>query len=217
MCSVYNIVAAFSRIPSSNSIVQDINNFDLVTLCESSGQHELSVVLRVALKLAGSAQICSSPAFNAVDLTDEIESVSERRLYYNRPLAINGPLACNARVTPNGSSRSNGVEVFVCRNLQICGLCTPVCNVTGSVYTCEDDFLILRNIDVRFPEIVLTLNCGHTNTRPLCIFHIAISKSVNTNSCAVCFPPVLSYLAIEGFDSRRSFSACCIGIELNLI
>ena len=204
---VYNIIVA-GWVPSGDSIIHYIDHFDLIAYSQCGRNHELCRILRIGCELAVSAQICSSPAFNAVDLTDEIETVLQSRCDRLRS-RIFGPLASYARVAPYFCSRSDGVEVFVIgRDSQVSSLCTPVCDVARSVNTREDDALVCVNVQINLPEVSLAFNSGHASSRPCCIGGLAF-PSVSTYSSTVCFPPVLSHLAIDSLYIRLNRSSSC--------
>ena len=157
-------------------------------------------ILTLSLSRSEFVSFSSLPAIHG---TYEVVCSLNRSRFF---ASINGPFTCNARITPNGSSRSNGVEVFVSRNSQVRCFSAIVCDVTGSVNACEDDFCIHRGVDVSFPEVGFAFYSSHAYAGPSSILHIAISKSVNTNSCTVCFPPVLSCLAVNCLNRRNGLT-----------
>jgi hypothetical protein len=79
----YNEVAAsVSREPSGDNIAKHIHNLNVVTFGEGHVEHELYRVLQIRSKLLLCLQVSNIPTFHAANLTDEVEAVSERRLYY---------------------------------------------------------------------------------------------------------------------------------------
>ena len=123
--------------------------------------------------------------------------------------AIYRPFAGYTRVTPNSRSRSDGIEIFVCRNSQVSRLCAPISDVTSTVHAGEDDLRIFCGVNVCFPETFFASHSFHAYAGPCSILHIAISKSIETNCSIVSGPPRLYALAINGFGGRRSFTATC--------
>ena len=129
-----------------------------------------------------------------------------RRINRSRFFAIYRPLSCNARITPDRSSRSDGVEVFVSRNSQVRCFSAPVGDIARCVYAGEDNLRILCGVDVRFPDAFFTCYSFHAHAGPSSVFHIA-RPSIDSNGSAVCIPPALYILAVHSLDgSQRSDS-----------
>ena len=117
--------------------------------------------------------------------------------------SISRPHTGNTRVTPYWRLTGDGVQVLVIRReCQVCGLCSPVCDIPATVDAYENKTRhVSRNV-IR-PYVSVALYRSHTHTGPShsCRFTTPVMHS---NRCAISLPPGFVHFAI---DSRRERTA----------
>ena len=115
-----------------------------------------------------------------------------------RRFAIHRPLANYTRIAPYRSLAGDGKEVFVCRDRQVTGLCTPVLNIAFSLYAGEDTLVVGVSVQLEGENAFLASNGRHTLTGPSSFLITAIIPGVQANSSTIRKPPSRS-LAVNSF------------------
>ena len=187
-----NYIVAVGWVPSGDSIIHYIDHFDLIAYSQCGGNHELCRILRIGCELAVSAQICSTPAFNAVDLTDEIETILQSRC--DRFFAVNGPHAVTSRVTPRFGFINSKQILTIRREGQIYCFSAPVGDFASTIDADENKSRNVSGNIVR-PSTFFAGNGSHTYTRPLSL--ISAAPIMNSDSSAVCTPPAVGHFTIH--------------------
>ena len=188
-----NYIVAVGWVPSGDSIIHYIDHFDLIAYSQCGGNHELCRILRIGCELAVSAQICSTPAFNAVDLTDEIETVLQSRCDRLRS-HIFGPHAVTSRFTPRFGFINGKQILTIRREGQIYCFSAPVGDGASTIDADENKSRNVSGNIVR-PSTFFAGNGSHTYTRPLSL--ISAAPIMNSDSSAVCTPPAVGHFTIH--------------------